>query len=84
MSEKLTEEELAILEGRCALAETRGDDKLSISTERIYSLLQEVREARAEKAQRLARSDLGEPCVGCGKRSSISTAGCGHCDYEDK
>jgi len=24
------------------------------------------------------------PCPDCGKFSSIFTAGCGHCDYEDK
>jgi len=39
----------------------------------------------AEKAQRSETLNAhGEPCVGCGKRSSIFTAGCGHCDYEDK
>lgn len=26
----------------------------------------------------------GPPCAGCGKTSRITTAGCDHCDYEDK
>lgn len=44
-------------------------------------------EAERKRAQS-ERSELinaqGEPCEGCGKRSSIFTAGCDHCDYEDK
>ncbi len=29
-------------------------------------------------------NELGEPCAGCGKRSRVTSAGCDHCDYEDK
>lgn len=28
--------------------------------------------------------ELGEPCAGCGRRSRVTTAGCDHCEYEDK
>lgn len=38
----------------------------------------------AQQARVSAQNEQGEPCTGCGKRSSIFTAGCDHCDYEDK
>ncbi len=39
--------------------------------------------AAAQTANQFA-AELGDPCVGCGQRSRITTAGCDHCDYEDK
>jgi len=51
------------------------------------ALLDRLAAAEAELAQRKAPrpSTISTiPCEGCGKFSSIYTAACDHCDYEDK
>jgi hypothetical protein len=59
-----------------ALLRALAAHKLHIVTEAEKRVLDNMRA--------LNNPEGSEPCAGCGKRSRITTAGCDHCDYEDK